>query len=723
MIFACSDVRMVLCLRSVFDLYWALTCAEEAAGTSGAELPGPGLGAFVLLQTYAPKLRAQLSKRLWNVDISWPSAEVFAAQTGLSALSSSPGTVEPASPLSAASPSQSDVAAADAESERRARVKWARSALASAIAACPTGQAGAVFATAFEHLVLAPQPAARSGSSSSSSVGSLASLADALGLPLATPQAASKLVSSTLSGEASSSQHVLPLAMGGHGYVTSSSPRKRLPQSHPGAPASPSAPGLREAHSHPVPGLPVHPPPSPIAASSSPASSPSVSSSAAVPSPSSATGAAPLTFAASAPATLADPPTTPVGKQSSFAASPPLHGSRLLLAHASTVTAGTEAASSAPLGVIHVRKGTVIHADVHSDGASSSSSSSSSSAAVASGSGSDDDDDDARCSGLRDLVVEGCVDAFVYVLRPFRHASVRACSSTTVVVGAVAGVLTIDLCEGCHVIAATRQLRIGSSVGTTASVFCLRPPLVFGDCREVRVGPHCAPYRGMRRHLRTARLLPRAAAEAASSGQWAAFRVLGPAPPAAAGGGAAAAGAGSASPAGASPTSSPSSSSSSHAGGSGEAASTGPEQPGSTAAAAKALPPSSYSPIVVPAPAGVAGAEDLVLPLPPAWVEAACQTRSQVRAVRAAIRDAALPAEQSALLKRCVEGAFKQWLVASGNVRQVADLARMHSHPQGEGAAALQSPGGTQRVVFGVMSPSVSQASSASALPAVTDSD
>jgi phosphoserine phosphatase len=105
----------------------------------------------------------------------------------------------------------------------------------------------------------------------------------------------------------------------------------------------------------------------------------------------------------------------------------------------------------------------------------------------------------------------------------------------------------------------------------------------------------------------------------------------------------------------------------------------------------------------------MAGKEDLVLPLPPAWVSAAREKRAQVQAVRATIRDASLSPAQSALLKQCVEGAFKQWLVTSGNVRQVADLARMQAHSQGEGSTAMRSPGGTQRVVMGVMSPSAPQ--------------
>ena len=110
---------------------------------------------------------------------------------------------------------------------------------------------------------------------------------------------------------------------------------------------------------------------------------------------------------------------------------------------------------------------------------------------------------------------------------------------------------------------------------------------------------------------------------------------------------------------------------------------------------------------VVPAPSGLPGPDDRCVPLPPAMAAALRGQRERVVALRAAIRSAGLEPAAQESLQQCVEGAFKHWLVASGNVRQVADLVRMQGTTQQE-AEAMQSRGGTQRVIMGVMSPSLS---------------
>ena len=395
---------------------------------------------------------------------------------------------------------------------------------------------------------------------------------------------------------------------------------------------------------------------------------------------------------------------TPVGKGRPPSTTPEPPRAHLILrpalsASPSSSPRGLDAESDrdAPLGVLHVRKGSIVHADVDASApgadadttAAPSSSSSSSSAAAAAAAATAPAASPRSVHSLRDLTVEGCADAFIYILRPFRHAAVRACSNTTVVVGAAAGILTVDLCEGCHVIGAARQVRIGNSVATTASVYSVRPPLVYGDCRDVRIGPHCAPFRGMQATLRGAGLLEAGHAKTPDSGMWAKFAVLGRpeagAPPSATGGAA-----GGAAPAAGAPTA---------AGGPDEAkaAVTNP---------ARAVTPAEFSLMVVPAPAGMAGAEDQAVPVPGPMAEATRAARDRVAAVRAEIRAAGLPADRQVTLQSCVEGAFKQWLVASGNIRQVADLVRMQARASSVGEA-VQSPGGTQRVIMGVMSPSV----------------
>jgi len=61
---------------------------------------------------------------------------------------------------------------------------------------------------------------------------------------------------------------------------------------------------------------------------------------------------------------------------------------------------------------------------------------------------------------LQDVRILNCQDAFVYVLAPARYAVVRGCVNCTLVLGAVAGVVTVEQCESVNVVVCCRRLRI-----------------------------------------------------------------------------------------------------------------------------------------------------------------------------------------------------------------------------------------------------------------------
>jgi hypothetical protein len=603
----------------VFELARTFASVRSVGGGREA-LPGPFCAAFLILQSYAPKLRAQPSKRLWNVDISWPSPEEFATQTGLLHGGTAASTAADGSSPRTATPTPTDVATADAESERRSRARWSRAALSKALGMAPTGVLAAALADAYATLVLV----VREDYDESAAGDRPPSLSASLGLPTASLADAVRAVATVLAGDGGPVKTVVPLAMGGHGYVTSSSPRKRSAASSPAVPASPTppGPGLRESMSHPVPGLPMYPP------SSSPG-------------------------AALSPSGSAAPVTPKTSKHSKLFLRKPLTSP-------GSAVEGRDSPSST-IGVVHVHKGTVIHAE------------------------SPDETDltataPASTAPLRDLLVEGCSDAFIYVMRPFRHAAVRACSNTTVVIGAASGVLTVDLCEGCHVIAAASQVRVGNSVRSTMSVYCASPPVVFGDSRDVRFSPHCAPFRGMSNCLAAARLIPSGSRSAPSSGKWSQFVCLGFSKPPA---------------------------STTTSGGVADYSD-------DAVYPAKVLSPELFSFLVVPSPGGVAGAEDQAIPLPSPYADAVKSQRDRVVRMRSTIKAANIPKPSQEKLRGCVEAAFKQWLIASGSVRQVADLVRMHSRPHH--GVAMHSPGGTRHVLMGVMSPSLYSSSSSQSL-------
>ena len=95
---------------------------------------------------------------------------------------------------------------------------------------------------------------------------------------------------------------------------------------------------------------------------------------------------------------------------------------------------------------------------------------------------------------LRDLHVNHCHDAHLYLLEPYRFATVFGCTDCTIVVGAVKGMLRVVGCERVQVIAACRRLYISSCVDSIFPVFSASHPILAGDNRACQFAPYNTAY-------------------------------------------------------------------------------------------------------------------------------------------------------------------------------------------------------------------------------------
>ena len=102
--------------------------------------------------------------------------------------------------------------------------------------------------------------------------------------------------------------------------------------------------------------------------------------------------------------------------------------------------------------------------------------------------------------------------------------------------------------------------------------------------------------------------------------------------------------------------------------------------------AAEVLPVDKFSPFIVPfrgAPAATPGTgaspptQANPFAVPPAYVQALDQKVKAVASLRAALRDAGLDESDKRELQATIQAYFKEWLLSSGSMRQVYDLARI----------------------------------------------
>jgi len=102
---------------------------------------------------------------------------------------------------------------------------------------------------------------------------------------------------------------------------------------------------------------------------------------------------------------------------------------------------------------------------------------------------------------LHDLVISDCTDAHFYLLQPFEHATIAACTSCTIVVGAVAGLLHIVDCEKTVITSAARRILVSNSCDVQLCVFTPSQPILVGDNRTCQFAPYNTYYDGLREDL------------------------------------------------------------------------------------------------------------------------------------------------------------------------------------------------------------------------------
>lgn len=107
----------------------------------------------------------------------------------------------------------------------------------------------------------------------------------------------------------------------------------------------------------------------------------------------------------------------------------------------------------------------------------------------------------AESDRLHDLVITDCNDCHFYLLQPFEHVTISFTTGCTIVVGAVAGLLYVLDCEKTQLTSAARRLLISNSSDVLSYIFTPSPSLLVGDNRNCQFAPYNSYYEGLREDL------------------------------------------------------------------------------------------------------------------------------------------------------------------------------------------------------------------------------
>ncbi|CAI7807298.1 unnamed protein product [Closterium sp. NIES-54] len=308
--------------------------------------------------------------------------------------------------------------------------------------------------------------------------------------------------------------------------------------------------------------------------------------------------------------------------------------------------------------------------------------------------------------------VAHCHDSVIYVLAPLKYASVIGCSDSIVVLGAVGKVVRVEACERLTLIAPCARIRIANCRECVFYLGCNSRPVILGDNHSLQIAPYNTFYPRLDYHLAKVGVDP-------AVNKWDMPLALGSldaaAAAGAAGAGTAAGGAGGSAGAG--------------GGGAGGVEGEGAKEGAAAAALDTAIlmPPEKFVPFVVSLVA-FSCVQSPVLPpihrlsalsvlsmphtailmprekfvpfvvlvqylllqqatranpfaLPKTYLIALQHKTKTVESLRQTLKTAVLDEGRKRELTNVIQAHFKEWLLTSGNIRQVYDLARLDRDP------------------------------------------
>ncbi|XP_004249279.1 uncharacterized protein [Solanum lycopersicum] len=98
--------------------------------------------------------------------------------------------------------------------------------------------------------------------------------------------------------------------------------------------------------------------------------------------------------------------------------------------------------------------------------------------------------------------VINCHESVIYILAPLKYATVYGCSDATIVLGAVGKAVRIEHCERVQVIAAAKRICIANCRECVFFLGVNQTPLLVGDNHKLQVAPYNTFYSLLEEHLK-----------------------------------------------------------------------------------------------------------------------------------------------------------------------------------------------------------------------------
>ncbi|KAL5707993.1 hypothetical protein ACHQM5_018835 [Ranunculus cassubicifolius] len=99
------------------------------------------------------------------------------------------------------------------------------------------------------------------------------------------------------------------------------------------------------------------------------------------------------------------------------------------------------------------------------------------------------------------IKISNCHDSVIYILAPLRYATIHGCSDTTIVLGAIGKAVRVEHCERVQVIVAAKRICIANCRECLFFLGINQRPLILGDNHKLQVAPYNTFYSQLETHM------------------------------------------------------------------------------------------------------------------------------------------------------------------------------------------------------------------------------
>ena len=106
----------------------------------------------------------------------------------------------------------------------------------------------------------------------------------------------------------------------------------------------------------------------------------------------------------------------------------------------------------------------------------------------------------------KSLLITNCDDTYIYINTNVSNCKISFCTNCTIVVAVASKIISIDKCDKCNICIVSNFTRISNMIDSNIYLFSVNEPVLYGDNRGLKLGPHNVTYNDLYVHIKESRL-------------------------------------------------------------------------------------------------------------------------------------------------------------------------------------------------------------------------